>query len=295
MYLKKERIVLKIIKRINNNVVLSKENGVEVILMGKGLGFQTKTGDEVLHEAIEKRFYPEEDLSIEQMLVTKANDVEMAVIYEIVRMFREQTQAQFNPNVFFSLMDHILYAISRQKQAMTLVNPMEWEIKKIYAKEYAISLQAVQLVREKLYADFAQEEAAFITLHFVTAMMEKTTTQSAYEHTELTNNILRIVRYNLNIDYDENSAYFQRFVTHIRYYLIRQGQESEDNVLENPLVALAFSSYPKEKETAEQIAQYLYEHKGWHVNDLELMYLILHIGNLVAHSKQKNLKNEEEH
>ena len=280
---------MKIVKRINNNVVLSKENGVEVILMGKGLGFQTKPGDEISLEAIEKRYYPEEDLSVEQMamLVTKANEEETSVIYDIVKLFREETQAQFNPNVFFSLMDHILYAINRQKQAMTLVNPMEWEIKKIYAREYAISLKAVQLVREKLYPDFAEEEAAFITLHFVTAMMEKTATQSAYEHTELTNSILSIVRYNMNIDYDENSTYFQRFVTHIRYYLIRQGQEIEEVPLDNPMVALAFSSYPKEKETAEQISQYLYEQKGWVVNDLELMYLILHIGNLVAHSKQK--------
>lgn len=45
---------VKIIKRINNNVVLSKEDEVEVILMGKGIGFQTKPGDLIPAERIEK-------------------------------------------------------------------------------------------------------------------------------------------------------------------------------------------------------------------------------------------------
>jgi beta-glucoside operon transcriptional antiterminator len=278
---------VKIIKRINNNVVLSKEDEVEVILRGKGIGFQTKPGDLIPAERIEKKYYPEDDLTVEHMskVMTKADEKQMAVIYEIVRLFRESVGTDFNPNVYFTLMDHILFAISRQKQEIVLTNPMHWEIKKIYAKEYAVSVQAVELIRKELYPDFSQEEAAFITLHFVNAQIEKSANQSAYEHTELTNNILRIVKYSMNIEYDENSSYFQRFVTHIRYYLIRQSQEKEEPVLANPMIALAFSSYPKEKETADSIKEYLFEQKGWHVNDMELMYLILHIGNLAAHSK----------
>ena len=278
---------MKIIKRINNNVVLSKEDEVEVILMGKGIGFQTKPGDPIPAERIEKKYYPEDDLTVEHMskVMTKADEKQMAVIYEIVRLFRESVGTDFNPNVYFTLMDHIMFAISRQKQEIVLTNPMHWEIKKIYAKEYAVSVQAVELIRKELYPDFSQEEAAFITLHFVNAQIEKSANQSAYEHTELTNNILRIVKYSMNIEFDENSSYFQRFVTHIRYYLIRQSQEKEEPVLANPMIALAFSSYPKEKETADSIKEYLFEQKGWHVNDMELMYLILHIGNLAAHSK----------
>jgi len=278
---------VKIVKRINNNVVLSKEEEVEVILMGKGIGFQTKPGDLIPPESIEKKYYPEDDLTVEHMskVMTKANEKQMAVIYEIVRIFRDSIEIDFNPNVYFTLMDHILFAISRQKQDIVLTNPMHWEIKKIYAKEYAVSVQAVDLIRRELYPDFSQEEAAFITLHFVNAEIEKSANQSAFEHTELTNNILRIVKYSMNIEYDENSSYFQRFVTHIRYYLIRQSQGTEEPVMTNPMIALAFSSYPKEKETADSIKDYLYEQKGWLVNDMELMYLILHIGNLAAHSK----------
>ncbi len=165
-----------------------------------------------------------------------------------------------------------------------LTNPMHWEIKKIYAKEYAVSVQAVELIRKELYPDFHKKKLRLSLCISSMRKLKKSANQSAYEHTELTNNILRIVKYSMNIEFDENSSYFQRFVTHIRYYLIRQSQEKEEPVLANPMIALAFSSYPK-KRNADSIKEYLFEQKGWHVNDMELMYLILHIGNLAAHSK----------
>jgi beta-glucoside operon transcriptional antiterminator len=199
----------------------------------------------------------------------------------------------FNPNLFLTLADHILFAIHQQKQDPNLVNPMQWEIKRIYPKEYAIAKQAVDLVRQNLEVNFPQTEVASITLHFVNAQLDRTATQTAYEQMELTNDIIRIVQFAANIDIDENSVYFQRFVTHIRYYLMRQGQEQDSNdhaVKNDRMVELAFISYPKEKEAADKIKEYLLETKGWHVNDMELLYLILHIGNLVSHSAKKTIK-----
>lgn len=94
---------MKIIKRINNNVVLSEDNGREVILIGKGLGFQSKQGDEINSEIVEKRYYPENDLTIDQMLMLmiKATDKEIAVIYKIIRIFKEEVTATLIP-IFYS-------------------------------------------------------------------------------------------------------------------------------------------------------------------------------------------------
>lgn len=44
-------------KVINNNVLSTHdENNREIVLMGKGIGFQKKVGDEVAEDKIEKRF-----------------------------------------------------------------------------------------------------------------------------------------------------------------------------------------------------------------------------------------------
>lgn len=44
-------------KVINNNVLSTHdENNREIVLMGKGIGFQKKVGDEVAEDKIEKKF-----------------------------------------------------------------------------------------------------------------------------------------------------------------------------------------------------------------------------------------------
>lgn len=48
---------MKIHKILNNNVVCTKkENETEVVLMGRGLGFQKKVGDTIDESKIEKTF-----------------------------------------------------------------------------------------------------------------------------------------------------------------------------------------------------------------------------------------------
>lgn len=286
-------ICFRIVKRINNNVVFSNDSeGRELILMGKGIGFQAVPGDQIDLEKVEKKFAPEADIDLDHilMVMTNASEKETYWINKIMNLFKEKINVAFNPNLFLTLTDHILFAIHQQKQDSELINPMQWEIKRIYPKEYEIAEEAIKLVREELAPDFPPTEVAAITLHFVNAQIDKTANQSAYEHMQLTNDILRIVQYSTNIEWDENSTYFQRFIMHIRYYLMRQGQEVDQDVRNDQMVQLAFASYPKEKEAADHIKEYLYETKGWHISDMELLYLILHIGNLVNHSVKKDQK-----
>lgn len=49
---------MKIEKVLNNNVVVAlDENGAETVLMGRGLGFGRRAGDEAPPDKIEKRFH----------------------------------------------------------------------------------------------------------------------------------------------------------------------------------------------------------------------------------------------
>ena len=48
---------MKIEKVLNNNVVVAlDENGAETVLMGRGLGFGRRAGDEAPPDKVEKRF-----------------------------------------------------------------------------------------------------------------------------------------------------------------------------------------------------------------------------------------------
>lgn len=47
---------MQIIKILNNNVVISEENQEEIVLMGRGLAFGRKVGQEIPLDLIEKKF-----------------------------------------------------------------------------------------------------------------------------------------------------------------------------------------------------------------------------------------------
>ena len=47
---------MQIIKILNNNVVISEENQEEIVLMGRGLAFGRKAGQEISLDLIEKKF-----------------------------------------------------------------------------------------------------------------------------------------------------------------------------------------------------------------------------------------------
>ncbi|MCR0457942.1 CAT RNA binding domain-containing protein [[Clostridium] innocuum] len=51
---------MKVINRINNNVVLIKDGTQKMIVTGKGLGFEVYPGNDVIEQLIEQRFILQE-------------------------------------------------------------------------------------------------------------------------------------------------------------------------------------------------------------------------------------------
>lgn len=52
-----KRLEMQIIKILNNNVVISEENQEEIVLMGRGLAFGRKAGQEIPLDLIEKNLF----------------------------------------------------------------------------------------------------------------------------------------------------------------------------------------------------------------------------------------------
>lgn len=270
-------------KRINNNVVLAKDNTQQFILMGKGIGFQAYPGNKVNSGLIEKKFFSAGSLSIEQMsaLVTDASQEEIEVIDQAVTMGEEMLNTPLNPNIFFTLLDHVLFAISRVKKQLDIANPLEWEIKKFYPVEYKIGKETVRLIHQRLDIELPPSEAAFIALHFVNGQIESKTVQKAVELTEIINNIAKLVKYHFQVDFDEESIAYNRFITHLRYYLMRQKSGEVIDLEQTALAQIISEKFPEEKLCVDKIASYIQDKMGWQTPDVEKMYLTMHIGNLV--------------
>ena len=124
---------MKVIKNINNNVAICvDDNGHEVVAMGKGIGF-SKPPYEVDLSKIDRTYY-----SLDSHYVTLLSEIPEEVIdvtLEIVEKGSDYLGVNLSRTFWFSLCDHINFAIENVKNGLVISNPMTNEIKHLYEKE----------------------------------------------------------------------------------------------------------------------------------------------------------------
>ena len=105
---------MKITKILNNNVIISKINHEERIIMGKGIAFGKCNGDLIEKDKIEKVFRL---TSIEQermlQLLQEINQDVLITTQEIITAANQLYETPVAESVYIALTDHIDYAIKR--------------------------------------------------------------------------------------------------------------------------------------------------------------------------------------
>ncbi len=119
---------MRIVRSINNNVALAVDStGREAVVFGKGIGFHAvpyEIGDD--DSRVQKRFY-EVNTALLPMMETLSEDA-LFVSSGIVDLARESLGCVLNPNLPFTLADHIQFAISCAKDGVVIENPLSAEI-----------------------------------------------------------------------------------------------------------------------------------------------------------------------
>lgn len=151
-----------VVKVLNNNVLQIEKDDVQMIAIGKGIGFNRKK-DEKIDSFTEdtKMFYITEDQKYK-------NNINMDEIEEKLDIIIDEISKELNVNEksYFSLLqDHLLLAIERIKLGFSFENPFNDEIKIIYSKEYLIADKIAKSIDEKLDVTFSENEKSFLTLH----------------------------------------------------------------------------------------------------------------------------------
>lgn len=159
-------------KIINNNIISSRdEDGSELIVMGCGLGFGKKPGQNVDDAKIEKIFKLDNKDSLERFkeLLKKLPMEYVQVSDEIISYAKDTLEETLNENVYLTLTDHISFAIDRFKEGMIFSNALLEEVKLFYPKEYMVGKHALYLIEKKTGIRFLEDEAASIAIHLVNA------------------------------------------------------------------------------------------------------------------------------
>ncbi|BBP93287.1 transcription antiterminator LicT [Bacillus safensis] len=217
-------------KVINNNVVSAYDDEQhELVIMGRGIAFQKKSGDPIDEERIEKVFSIQ-NKDISEKFKTLLYDIPieyMQVCEAIIEHARTTLNKNLNDSIYVTLTDHITFAIERHQKGMDIKKKcLLWEIKRLYKDEFRCGLEAIRIIEDKLSIHLPEDEAGFIAMHIVNAELNEEM-PNVIQITKLIQDILNIVKYHFQIDLDEESLNYFRFVTHLKFFGQRLFNETQ--------------------------------------------------------------------
>ncbi|TXC85811.1 PRD domain-containing protein [Metabacillus litoralis] len=274
---------MKIAKILNNNVVISEKDKQEVIVMGRGIAFNKRAGDDVNEEQVEKVFILEgEDLTSKFKTLISYIPIEyMETSEKIIQYAKLQLGKKLNDSIYISLTDHIHFAIERHKDNLPIKNALLWETKHLYKEEFEIGLEALNMICDQFNVILPEDEAAFIALHIVNAQLNEDMS-NIMDMTKVMQDILSIVKYHLKMEFDENSLNYYRFITHLKFFAHRlvKGTHYKNNN-EDDLLNVIKDKYPKAYQCTEKIKRFVEKQYRYELTEEEMLYLTIHIQRVI--------------
>lgn len=282
---------MRIFKILNNNVAIIREEGQkEKVVMGRGICFQKRAGDEILESAIDKTFAlsDPEARSRFQELIKDIPPEHMELGEEIISEAEKRLGRTLNDMLYISLIDHIYTAVARFLDGITVKNMLLWDIRRFYREEYALGVWALDLIEKRFKVRLPEDEAGFIALHIVNAGMDEQEVHNMFGITKLIQEIENIVKYNFHMDFDEEDVYYYRFITHLKFFakrLLEAGTYEEDG--QDDLLEIIKTRYRDAFGCVEKIAGFIRKKYGQELSADEKLYLTIHIARVVEKTRRK--------
>lgn len=280
---------MKIKKKLNNNVaVVTDKIGNEIIVMGKGITYDKKAGDCVDVEQVEKQFVPSnKDFSMKfQEILLDIPSKYLEVSNCIIERAKKYLDAEIDDNIYISLTDHIHMEVKRYLDGMQVPNPLLLDIKRFYNKEYEIGCQALEIIKDQLKVELPEDEAGFIAFHFVNAQQNLESSKMV-DIMKLVKEITNIVKYQMGLDFDEESVYYYRFITHLKFFAQRLFLENKQYTDEdNPLYHIVKEQYKKAFNCTQSVVKFVDNKYNYKISKEEQLYLTVHIENIITKSKK---------
>lgn len=270
-------------KVINNNVVSAYDDEQhELVIMGRGIAFQKKSGDPIDEERIEKVFSIQ-NKDISEKFKTLLYDIPieyMQVCEAIIDHARTTLNKNLNDSIYVTLTDHITFAIERHQKGMDIKNALLWEIKRLYKDEFMCGVEAIRIIQDKLNIHLPEDEAGFIAMHIVNAELNEEM-PNVIQITKLIQDILNIVKYHFQIDLDEESLNYFRFVTHLKFFGQRLFNETQVENQNEFLYEVVKEKNTAAFQCAEKINDYVQKEHNRSLIEDEMLYLTLHIDRVI--------------
>ncbi|MCS3433554.1 beta-glucoside operon transcriptional antiterminator [Klebsiella sp. BIGb0407] len=265
----------------NNAVLLINARNEEVVAIGRGIGFGKKPGDRVDACEIESQFVKKSEglADVFSQLLSEIPPAYLAVTQRIINLAQQRLAITVQDTLFLALSDHINFAIQRQSNGLTIKNFLLWDIKRFYAEEFAVGLEALGLIEQAVGITLPQDEAGFIALHLANAK-NNSDMQSTMDSATIIKDVLSILQYDLKLTWDEESLDYQRFVTHLKFFALRLLNRKTVAYGDDSIYQGITEMMPTAWACAMKIHHYVDKNYGCQLTTDEVMFLTIHINRL---------------
>lgn len=267
---------MKLLRKINNNAAVAQDKrGREMVVLGRGVGFHPMPYELTDLSVVYRTFY-DVDPQYYEMLSSLPEEALMAAA-DIAEQAEIALQAELNPNLPFTLADHIAFAQEREKQGIRLATPLHYDVQHLYPREYELGLQAMETVRLRTGTALPRAEAVNIALHIVNAELEGSGLSSTLAAVEVLDEVTVLVERELGIALDRESYNYARFAMHIQFLVRRLSSGKVMEQGSDKMLSELSAEYPATYRCAQAVAKEIEQRHGWHCSSDEVLYLMLHI------------------
>lgn len=277
---------MQIIKKINTSAALALDStGQQVVVLGKGIGFPPVPYELTDMNKIERTFY-----DVDPKYLSMIRDLSQPVVMacaEIADQAEIELDCRLNPNLPFTLADHVQFALERLKNGVDLTTPIAYDVRHLYPKETALAQDALKILQEQTGCSLPENEVVNIAMHLINAEAEGGNIHSLMMSMQIISQVDSIVENSLHFKLDKDSYNYNRFTAHLRYLIQRLEAGTPSENVTNQLRRTLMREYPEIYACVMKVVDYFKKTWDWTCSDDEVVYLIMHVQRVYERSDKE--------
>ncbi len=279
---------MEILRVFNNNLVLAlDEAGGEVILTGRGLGFQARPGQVIDETRVVRTFVPSDGRDPEHLahLLSGIPPEHIQLVSDALSEVGLDAVGE-NPALVIAVADHVSFALRRVAIGMDLEYPLLAEVQHLYSDEYSRARDLLAAINARSTTQLPEAEAVGLALHLVNAGFATGDLSYTYTMTGAIQQMITVIEQAYGRRLDPGSVSVGRFVTHLRYLFVRIHQHRQLTEEHSAIGAAIRGAYPRAADAARRLAELLGLRLGAALTEDEVSYLALHIARLTTETDE---------
>lgn len=268
---------MKLLKKINNNFALGLDsNGEQIIVEGRGIGFEKMPCDFYDLGRVTRTYYDYNDRYLD--LINSIPQEVLDVANNIYEYFMPKINCYVNPNLPFILADHINFSIERMTKNIHVGVDMYYDLMHLYPTEYEVSDYALKVIKKKLGVTLPPNEKTGIILNLINA--EANVKKDTSKTEKYISQLIDIIEKDMSVSIDKELFNYSRFVSHVEYLFKRLNNKDEITSENRKIYVSLRDKFPKTSDCVEHISEFIEKMEGISLSEEEKLYLILHINRL---------------